>query len=535
MAQETDDRMDKLVALCKRRGFIFQSSEIYGGIGGFWDYGPLGVELKRNVKAAWWEDIVRKRDDIVGLDCSIIMNPKVWEASGHLSGFHDPMVTCKGCKRHMRADQLSLYGFYEVEDFPSSATIASITDYGRRTPDRELWADRAWASTEEVRDVLRRVTGDKRLKVVLVPDGDVPDAWHSAAVSQGSKYMVLQVPHPRKLAAGDPCPNCGGELTEPRQFNLMFKSHAGAMEDSASVVYLRPETAQGIFANYKNVLDTSRMRLPFGIAQIGKAFRNEINPRNYTFRSREFEQMEIEFFCHPKEADEWYTYWRDARFGWYVDHGLTSSKLRLRDHEEDELAHYAKACADVEYEFPFGVSELEGIANRTDFDLTEHQKHSGRDMTYYDDQTKERFIPYVIEPSGGIDRTVLAFLCEAYAEDEAPDEKGNPQKRTVMRFHPRMAPVKVAVFPLVRKEGMPEIARGIYEDAQSSGMAAFYDEKGAVGRRYRRQDEAGTPFCVTVDGRTLEDQTVTIRDRDSLAQERIAADKVVQYVQDHLG
>ncbi|MGB2822512.1 MAG: glycine--tRNA ligase, partial [Phycisphaerae bacterium] len=329
-------------------------------------------------------------------------------------------------------------------------------------------------------------------------------------------------------------PKDGGELTDARKFNMMFKTFVGAMEDSSSVAYLRPETAQGIFANYKNVLDTSRMKLPFGIAQIGKAFRNEINPRNYTFRSREFEQMEIEFFCHPRQADEWYTYWRDARFGWYVDHGLTSSKLHLRDHEEDELAHYAKACADVEYEFPFGISELEGVANRTDFDLSEHQKHSGRDMTYFDDQTKERFIPYVIEPSGGIDRTVLAFLCEAYDEDEAPDEKGNPQQRTVMRFHPRMAPVKVAVFPLVRKDGMPEIARGIYEDVQASGMAAFYDEKGAVGRRYRRQDEAGTPFCVTVDGQTLEDQTVTIRDRDSLAQQRIAADKVAQYVQDHL-
>jgi glycyl-tRNA synthetase len=532
MAQETDDRMDKLVALCKRRGFIFQSSEIYGGIGGFWDYGPLGVELKRNVKAAWWEDIVRKRDDIVGLDCSIIMNPRVWQASGHLAGFHDPMVTCKECKRHMRGDQLGMCIICEAPSIPDEdfASQAQVLDTLNVSPTVEGFMVSDGATVEDIQAALRRRLGSKRTKVLrrgaalFAQDGN---RSYFLELGYNADWTRLNTPDAR-------CPHCGGELTEPRQFNLMFKSHAGAMEDSASVVYLRPETAQGIFCNYKNVLDTSRMKLPFGIAQIGKAFRNEINPRNYTFRSREFEQMEIEFFCHPRQADEWYTYWRDARFQWYVDHGLTSSKLRLRDHEEDELAHYAKACADVEYEFPFGVSELEGIANRTDFDLSEHQKHSGRDMTYFDDQTKERFIPYVIEPSGGIDRTVLAFLCEAYAEDEAPDEKGNPQKRTVMRFHPRMAPVKVAVFPLVKREAMPDIARKIYEDARSSHLAAFYDEKGAIGRRYRRQDEAGTPFCVTVDGRTLEDQTVTIRDRDSLAQERIAADKVVPYVHDHL-
>jgi glycyl-tRNA synthetase len=315
----------------------------------------------------------------------------------------------------------------------------------------------------------------------------------------------------------------------------MLKTFIGAMEDSSSEAYLRPETAQGIFCNYRNVLDTTRMKLPFGIAQIGKSFRNEINPRNYTFRSREFEQMEIEFFCHPNEADRWYQYWREARFQWYVGLGLTSSRLRLRDHEKQELAHYARACADIEYDFPFGLSELEGVANRTDFDLTEHQKHSGRDMTYFDDQTQERFIPYVIEPSGGIDRAALAFLCEAYSEDEAPDENGKLQPRTLMRFHPRLAPVKVSVFPLVRREGMPEIARRIYQDAKAAGLSAFYDEKGAVGRRYRRQDEAGTPFCITVDGRTLADQTVTIRDRDSLKQERIAADEVVACIRQRLG
>jgi len=315
----------------------------------------------------------------------------------------------------------------------------------------------------------------------------------------------------------------------------MFRTFVGALEGDDSVAYLRPETAQGIFANYKNVLDTSRIKLPFGIAQIGKAFRNEINPRNYTFRSREFEQMEIEFFCRPNEADQWYAYWRDARFQWYVELGLTSSKLRLRDHEPDELAHYARSCADIEYEFPFGVAELEGVANRTDFDLTQHQQFSGRDLTYFDDETKERFIPYVIEPSGGVDRTVLALLTEAYCQDEAPDEKGKMQKRTVMKFHPRVAPIKVAVFPLVKKEGMPEIAQKIHAACREAGLASFYDEKGAVGRRYRRQDEAGTPFCVTVDGQTLKDNTVTIRDRDSLEQVRIGVDEVVAYVRQRIG
>jgi glycyl-tRNA synthetase len=314
----------------------------------------------------------------------------------------------------------------------------------------------------------------------------------------------------------------------------MFKTFVGAMEDSTAVAYLRPETAQGIFANYKNVLDTSRMKVPFGIAQIGKSFRNEINPRNYTFRSREFEQMEIEFFCHPNEADKWYAYWRDTRYQWYVGLGLTSSKLHLRDHEKAELAHYARACADVEYEFPFGTAELEGIANRTDFDLSQHQKYSGKDLTYFDDETKERFVPYVIEPSGGVDRATLAFLCEAYHEDQAPDENGVMQSRVVMRFHPRLAPVKLAVFPLVKKDGMPEIARKIYEDGKKAGLSAFYDEKGAVGRRYRRQDEAGTPYCVTVDGQTAQDQTVTIRERDSLKQERIPADRVVELVRERI-
>ncbi|MHC4982035.1 MAG: glycine--tRNA ligase [Planctomycetota bacterium] len=491
MAQESGELMEKLVALCKRRGFIFQSSEIYGGINGFWDYGPLGVELKRNIKDAWWADVVRKRDDIVGLDSAIIMNPKVWEASGHVDGFTDPRVDCKQCKARFRLDEL-----------PSPAQIDGVIS--------EI--AKGSMSVEGAVPALLADSGDNLVRVLQALRKGKIDA------SAASESLIGR------------CPKCGGELTEPRQFNLMFKSHAGASEDSASVVYLRPETAQGIFANYRNILDTTRLKLPFGIAQIGKAFRNEINPRNYTFRSREFEQMEIEYFCRPSEADKWYEYWRQARFQWYVDLGLRSERLRLRDHEQDELAHYAKTCADIEYEFPFGVSELEGVANRTDFDLSEHQKFSGRDMTYYDDETKERFIPYVIEPSGGIDRTALAFLCEAYTEDEAPDEHGKMQPRTLMKFHPRLAPVKVAVFPLVKREGMPEVARKIHKDVRASQLACFYDEKGAIGRRYRRQDEAGTPFCVTVDGQTLKDDTVTIRDRDSLVQDRIACAEVVEYV-----
>ena len=531
MADGGNDMMEKLVALCKRRGFIFPSSEIYGGIGGFWDYGPLGVQLKRNIKDAWWNDVVLKRDDIVGLDASIIMNPKVWEASGHVGGFADPMVDCKQCKARFRADQLVRYtivtstGIPEVPMTPPTA----MREYVRpRENIAGMIVAESGASPENIQTAVRRELGSKRAKLVDRGALFVQDGNRSYMMLTGPDMETDQEQGP--LAPGDPCPVCGGELTEPRKFNLMFKSHAGAAEDSASVVYLRPETAQGIFANYKNVLDTSRLKLPFGIAQIGKAFRNEINPRNYTFRSREFEQMEIEFFCQPAEADKWYEYWRDARFQWYIGLGLGGSRLRLRDHEPDELAHYAKTCADIEYEFPFGICELEGVANRTDFDLTQHQQASGRDMKYFDDETKDRFIPYVIEPSGGVDRATLAFLCEAYTEDEAPDEKGRPQSRTVMKFHPRLAPIKVAVFPLVKKEGMPKIARKIYEACRDSGLACFYDEKGAVGRRYRRQDEAGTPMCVTVDGQTLQDNTVTIRDRDSLRQERIGADKVVQYV-----
>jgi glycyl-tRNA synthetase len=519
--------LDALAALCRRRGFIFQSSEIYGGINGFWDYGPLGVELKRNIKEAWWTDMVRLREDVVGVDCSIIMNPRVWEASGHVGGFSDPMITCRRCRRHFRADHMddllaqSEWVASLAEALDGDGTAGYVLDRGKL----ERWIQKRG---KRLAPGLGLVADAARLDSVCTEAGETVMAVRDC--------LALLNRHQQADAGTDmPCPFCGGDLTEPRQFNLMFKTYIGAMEDSSAVAYLRPETAQGIFCNYQNVLDSTRVRPPFGIAQVGKSFRNEINPRNYTFRSREFEQMEIEFFCHPSEADDWYRTWRDLRFNWYINLGLRSSRLRLRDHEADELAHYARACADVEYAFPFGVSELEGIANRTDYDLRQHMEFSGKDLRYFDDQTRERYLPFVIEPSGGVDRATLAFLAEAYCEDEAPDDKGQAQTRVVMRFHPRLAPIKVAVFPLVRKDGMPEAAEQVYQDCKRAGLAAFYDEKGAIGRRYRRQDEAGTPVCVTVDGQTTQDQTVTVRDRDTLAQERIPAAGVADWVRKRLG
>jgi len=437
-----NDQMEKLVSMCKRRGFIFPSSEIYGGLNGFWDYGPLGVELKRNIKDVWWEDNVTARTDMVGLDTAIILNPRIWEASGHVSSFTDPMVDCKECRGRFRAD--------EIDQTPCPK-------------------------------------------------------------------------HKNRMVCA-----CKDNLTPARQFNMMFKTHVGALEEASSVAYLRPETAQGIFANFANVLATSRMRLPFGIAQIGKAFRNEINPRNFTFRSREFEQMEIEYFVHPSQANEYYEYWRNRRYEWYVSLGLSRERIHLRQHEPEELAHYAAATSDIEYDFPFGRAELEGIANRTDFDLKQHMQHSGKDQTYFDDQQREKFIPYVIEPSAGVDRGALAFLCEAYHEEEVRGEK-----RVVLKFHPRIAPIKAAILPLVNRDGMPDRAMKIFDRIRRR-YNAFYDDKGAIGRRYRRQDEAGTPFCFTVDGQTAEDGTVTVRERDSMAQQRISDEKVIDYLHDQL-
>ncbi|MEE9394923.1 MAG: glycine--tRNA ligase [Planctomycetota bacterium] len=442
MAQPADT-MEKLVSLSKRRGFIFPSSEIYGGLKSCWDYGPLGVEFKRNVKEAWWHRMVRSRRDVVGIDCSIFMHPKVWETSGHISGFNDPLVDCKKCKARFRADTLE-----------------------------------------------SQVCPEK----------------------------------PSKRPG-----ECAGELTSPRQFNLMFKTNMGPVESQESLVYLRPETAQGIFVNFKNVVDTSRVKPPFGIAQQGKSFRNEIVTENFIFRSREFEQMEMEFFVPPEEADKWYEYWRDERFQWFLSHGVNKDRLRLREHGKNELAHYSKACADVEYHFPFGWKELEGIANRTDFDLKRHSEATGRDLQFFDDQKKERYFPYVIEPALGLDRACLTFLVDAYDEQEL--EEGD--SRTVLHLDPRLAPIKAGIFPLVKKEGLPEIAREI-EDELSRFASVYYDQSGAIGRRYRRQDEIGTPFCITVDFDSKTDQTVTVRERDSMLQERMKIADLTNFIREKI-
>ena len=555
--------MEKLVALCKRRGFIFPSSEIYGGIGGFWDYGPLGVELKRNIKNQWWRDMVvdppagpSGREVVMeGLDCTIIMNPKVWEASGHVGGFSDPMQSCLVCRKLYREDQVET----QVVKSEWYKELCDIWVSGDQAPSNAL---RRWVQKR----------GSRAPGLALVRETDAVIAAIEGIEAE-TRDPQNQMAHSNFIfgASGQRfvsgvCPNCGGDLTEPRQFNLMFESHAGAVQDAASKVYLRPETAQGIFANFKNVLDTSRVKVPFGIGQVGKSFRNEINPRNFTFRSREFEQMEIEFFCREDDAMEWYAFWRKTRFDWYVNLGLQSEKLRLRDQGPEELAHYSKACADIEYLFPFSDEhqELEGVAHRGCYDLTQHAKHSGKDLSYFDDDSwqafmrahKEsgkpelskdekakasaqfRYIPTVIEPSAGADRAALAFLCEAYTEDEAPDEKGKLQSRVVMKFHPKLAPYKAAFLPLVNKAGMPEAAEKLYRDARKR-MNVFLDDGGSIGRRYRRQDEAGTPYCITIDGDTVESdsehfETVTIRDRDSLEQVRVHKDQVLNWLADKL-
>ena len=443
--------MEKIVSLCKRRGFIFQSSEIYGGLNGAWDYGPLGVELKRNLKNYWWHVTVHERDDVVGMDGSILTHPAVLKASGHVEGFSDPMIDCRTCKAHLRTDQV-------VE-----------------------------------------------------------------------KKGVKQ------------CPNCGGkDLTAPRQFNLMFETHVGAATEETSIAYLRPETAQSIFVQFKNILEVSRKKLPFGIAQIGKAFRNEINPRNFTFRSREFEQMELEYFCRAEQGMELLEYWKEERLRFYENIGIPRGKLHVLTVPDEERAFYSKGTYDIEYDFPFGRQELEGVAYRTDYDLSQHQKASGKPLEYFDEETRQRFVPHVVEPSAGVDRTVLALICEAYSEDQAPDEKGKMETRIVLRFHPRMAPIKCAVFPLLKnKEPLVAKAKEIVSLLRPH-MTVFYDESGAIGRRYRRQDEIGTPFGVTVDFETLGEKdtslrdTVTLRDRDSMKQERVAIQDLPGILRDRL-
>jgi len=532
--------MDALVSLCKRRGFLFQSSEIYGGVQGFWDYGPLGVELKRNLKDAWWHDMIAGHNELVapsdapspfemvGLDCTIIMHPQVWKNSGHYDLFHDYMVDCRDSKKRYRHDQVR-GRFVEFE----SKRIFVTT----------------MAEAEGELDEIRR-RGMKFFKLRNKDADKISIGDESITLDQLDDFDQVLAPDAKSL----------GTLTEPREFNLMFKTTLGALGGEDDVTFLRPETAQGIFVNFKNVLDSSRVRVPFGIGQVGKSFRNEITPRNFTFRSREFEQMEIEFFCHPDQSQQWYRYWRDRRMNWYRRLGLSEQSLIMREHDAAELAHYSVGTADIEYAFPFlpegEFGELEGIAHRGDFDLRSHMegkldpdtdpmtvqlgadgkpkyRGSGKDLTYRDDATNEKFIPHVIEPSAGADRGALAFLCEAYTEDEAPDENGKMQTRTVMKLHPRLAPIKAAVFPLVKKDGMPEIAQEIYGELKQH-VNAFYDAKGAVGRRYRRQDEAGTPYCITVDGESVSERTVTIRDRDSLEQTRVKIDDVADEIRGRL-
>ncbi len=431
-------RMEKIVSLCKRRGFIFQSSEIYGGLNGLWDYGPLGVELKRNVKNYWWRVMIHERDDVIGMDGSILTHPEVLKASGHVEGFSDPMIDCRTCNARLRADQV-------IE-----------------------------------------------------------------------KKGVRQ------------CPHCGGkDLTEARPFNLMFQTQMGAAADETSIAYLRPETAQSIFVQFKNILEVSRKKLPFGIAQIGKAFRNEINPRNFTFRSREFEQMELEYFCRAEEGMKLLDYWLEERLKFYENIGISRDRLHVKTVSDEERAFYSKGTYDVEYDFPFGRQELEGVAYRTDYDLLQHQKASGKSLEYFDEETKQRFVPHVVEPSAGVDRTVLALICEAYSTDEAPDEKGKMETRLVLRFHPRMAPIKCGIFPLLKNNDQLVAKAQEIVGLLRADMNVFYDESGAIGRRYRRQDEIGTPFGVTVDFETLGEKndaltdTVTLRERDSMKQERV--------------
>ncbi len=429
--------MEKLVNLCKRRGIVFPTSDIYGGLGSTFDYGPLGVELKRNVKEAWWREMVQYRSDVLGLDSAIFQHPRTWEASGHLQNFTDPMVDCKACKNRFRADKIE----------------------------------------------------------------------------------------------GDKCPECGGQLTEARNFNLMFKTFMGPVEETASVVYLRPETAQGIFSNFENIVDTQRVKLPFGVAQQGKSFRNEITTENFIFRTREFEQMEMEFFVRPdrEEEEKWYRYWVDFRFNWHVKFGIKTDHLRKREHATDELSHYSSGTTDIEFLYPFGWGELEGVAKRGSFDLDQHAKFSGKDLTYFDEDTKTRFRPWVIEPALGVDRAMLAFMLDAYDEDVVDNEE-----RIVLRLDPRLAPIKVAVYPLLRKAGQPEKAIAI-RDALKRHFTVAYDQAGSIGRRYRRQDEVGTPYGVTIDHQTMEDDTVTIRDRDAMTQERVPASRLVEVITDRIG
>ncbi|MEJ6524826.1 MAG: glycine--tRNA ligase [Opitutales bacterium] len=499
MAKE-NTLIEEIVSLCKRRGFVFQSSEIYGGFNGFFDYGPLGVELRRNIKDAWWEDMVRRRDDMVGLDSSIIMNPSIWKASGHIDGFSDPMVDCRESKMRYRADQL-----FAADIRVNSESLGWIC---------------LLESVDMQEEAEKKAESIKR-----------------KAAKQGTLELVELRPFD-ELSADEqklvPSPATGnvGSLTEPRDFNMMFETNVGALRDASSVAYLRPETAQGIFANFKNIIDTGRVKVPFGIAQIGKAFRNEITPRNFIFRSREFEQMEIEYFIPPDE-EAWPKYhreWINTRMSWFSSIGLTSDFLGEEVHPKEKLAHYAKACTDITFKFPFGEHELEGIAARGNFDLTQHQEHSGKNLEFFDESRKEKYLPHVIEPSLGVDRTLLAVICSAYQIDEIEGEK-----RTVLRFHPRIAPIKAGIFPLVKnKPELVERARKLYHRLQRKWNVIF-DQSGANGRRYRRIDEVGVPFGLTVDFETIEgDGSITLRDRDTTEQIRLSEDEAIAYLEEKI-
>lgn len=465
-------KLETIISLAKHRGFVFQSSEIYGGLNGCWDFGPLGVELLKNLKESWWKAMTY-RTDIEGVDASILMHPRTWEASGHVSQFSDPMIDNKQSKGRYRADNL-------IEEY-----IQKLQKKNKNELAAEV---------------------ENKLNAAKEP------------VDYYNIIMEYQIPDPVSGST---------DWTEVRNFNLMFKTFLGPLDDSSSAIYLRPESAQGIFVNFKNVMDSSRMKPPFGIAQIGKAFRNEINTKNFLFRTREFEQMEMQYFVKPGTEFEWYDYWKEKRWNWYIENGMAADKLRFKDHEK--LAHYANKATDIEFLFPFGWGEIEGIHSRTDFDLKNHQEFSGKKLEYVDTVTKDRYVPYVIETSGGVSRGVMAFLCAAYEEEKLSDDNGKEDVRNVMRFSKNFAPIKAAVFPLVNKDGMPEFAEKLFNDIQKH-YKAQYDTSGAIGRRYRRQDEIGTPFCITVDGQTLEDGTVTIRERDTMQQERIDSAKAVQYL-----
>jgi glycyl-tRNA synthetase len=485
--------LDTIVSLCKRRGFIFQSSEIYGGMTACYDYGPLGVELKRNVRNAWWQSMVQERDDVEGIECSILMHPDVWRTSGHVANFTDPLVDCKSCRARFRADKL--------EGYKAKYKLSGVI------PGAAGEAPTPFSAEVEIGD---QVPG-KAFNTAYRPDGG-------------------QVQKIEFIGSSLNCPTCGNKtLTEPRMFNLLFRTHVGPIQDDSSIAFLRPETAQGMFVNFENVRGSMRRKLPFGIAQQGRSFRNEITTKQFVFRTLEFEQMEMEFFCKPGSDEEWYRHWVTERYNWYLRYGIKPENLRLRQHDADELAHYSRMCHDVEYNFPMGWGELEGIAHRGDYDLTKHMEATGKDLQYFDPETQQKYTPFVIEPAAGVDRTALTFMIDAYHEEEVKGEK-----RVVLRFHHALAPIKIAVLPLLKKR--PEIVEKCHalKDVLKQRWRTVYDETASIGKLYRRQDEIGTPFCITVDVESLEDGQATVRERDGMTQQRIALDQIENYMADHL-